>query len=72
MLRMTLAERCIADYLMAHRGRLVSGYELADEIGSKSEGSIRVLIHRMRHRHRIKITSQPGVYGGYKLTERSS
>lgn len=69
---MTLAERCIADYLMVHRGRLVSSHELADEIGVKSEGVIRVLVHRMRHQHRIKITSQPGVYGGYKLTERPS
>lgn len=68
---MTLAERSIAEYLGTHPGRLVNSHELAAEVGCKSEGSIRVLVHRMRGQG-VEITSKPGVYGGYQLTALSA
>lgn len=64
---MTLAERAIAEYLESHPGRLITSHEICDEVGCKSEGSVRVLVHRLRHTHGLTIASRNGVYGGYQI-----
>lgn len=63
---MTPAESRLVGYLAARRGALVGVHELREAIGSAHEGSVKVLVHRLRAGG-VAIGSVRGCHGGYRM-----